>query len=102
MAAIAEFRAFLAASLVTPVERTRTESVSARRRRRVVVGVTVVLGAVGLGLALAVRPGDPLFYLASLGVALLWIAGAIVSGPLHLGAARTRQVVGHVGEHHQA
>lgn len=90
MAAIAEFRAFLAASLVTPLERTRTESVSARRRRRVVVGVTVVVGAVGLGLALAVRPGDPLFYLASLGVALLWIAGAIVSGPLHLGAARTR------------
>lgn len=90
MAAIAEFRAFLEASLVTPVERTRTEGVSARRRRRVVVGVTVVLGAVGLGLALAVRPGDPLFYLASLGVALLWIAGAIVSGPLHLGAARTR------------
>lgn len=81
MAAIAEIRAFLAASLVTPVERTRTESASARRRRRVVVGVTVVLGAVGLRLALAVRPGDPLFYLASLGVALLWIAGAIVSGP---------------------
>ena len=88
--AAAELRAFLEASLVTPVERTRAESDGARRRRRVVVGIILVLGAIALGLALAVRAGDPLFYAASLGVALLWAAGAFASGPLYLGAARTR------------
>ncbi len=43
-----------------------------------------------LGAALSIRPGDPLFYAASLGVAAVWVAGALLSGPIRLGRARTR------------
>lgn len=85
-----ELRSFFTASLIRPVERNHEESPAVRRRRRVVVGVTLVLGAVALGLALAVRPGDPLFYAATLGVAALWTVGAVASGPLHLGRGRGR------------
>lgn len=85
-----EPRAFLTAALVNPVERIRTETPAVRRRRRIVVGVTVVLGAVALGLALSIEPGAPEFYAATLGVAALWILGALISGPLYLGEGRTR------------
>lgn len=87
---LAEGRDFLTAALVNPVERIRTETPAVRRRRRIVVGVTVVLGAVALGLALSIQPGAPEFYAATLGVAALWILGAIISGPLYLGEGRTR------------
>lgn len=87
---VREVRAFLSASLVRPVERQRDETPESRRRRRIVVGVTLVIGAVALGLALAVRPGDPLFYAATLGVAAIWTVGALVSGRLHLGEGHTR------------
>ena len=83
-----EVRAFFDASLVSPVERNRTETSSARIRRAVVVAATLATGAVALGLALAVRPGDPLFYPATLGVALLWVLGALASGRLYLGRGR--------------
>lgn len=87
---IAELRAFLAASLVRPVERERSEDLGTRRRRQLVVAVTVVLGAVALGLTLSIRPGDPLFYAGTVGIAVLWTAGALGSGRLHLGSAHTR------------
>jgi len=85
-----ELGAFLTAALVTPVERIRTETPGVRRRRRIVVGVTTVAGTVALGSALTIRPGDPLFYAATLGVAAVWVAGALLSGPLHVGSGRTR------------
>ncbi|MGB2978040.1 MAG: CPBP family glutamic-type intramembrane protease [Propionicimonas sp.] len=85
-----EVRAFFTAALLTPVERDHEEATPVRHRRRVVVGVTLVLGAVSLGLALALQPGDPLFYPATLGVAALWTAGALASGRLYLGRAHTR------------
>ena len=87
---VRELRAFLTAALVNPVERVHDETPSARRRRRLVVAATVALGAVALGLALAIRPGDPLFYAATFGVAALWVVGALASGPLYLGTGRTR------------
>jgi membrane protease YdiL (CAAX protease family) len=87
---LAELRAFFVASLFTPVERSRAETPGQRLRRRIVVAVTVGAGAVALGMALAIAPGDPLFYPAILGVAALWIAGALASGRLHLGRGRTR------------
>ena len=49
-----------------------------------------MLGAIALGLALTIRPGDVGFYPATLGVAAIWVVGALASGPLHLGRARTR------------
>lgn len=87
---VTELIAFFRASLISPVERDHSESPGLRLRRRIVVGVTLVLGAVALGLALAVRPGDPLFYPATLGVGALWVVGALASGSLHLGTGRTR------------
>ena len=66
------------------------ETPSQLLRRQVVVAVTIILGAVALGLTLAIPPGDPLFYLASFGVAAVWIVGALASGPLQLGPGRTR------------
>lgn len=88
--AVDELKKFLAASLGDVVQPAAAETGAARTRRRVVVGLTLVVGAVGLGLALAVRPGDPLFYPATLGVAVVWVVGALASGPLHFGRARTR------------
>ncbi len=87
---LAELRAFFDASLLTPVEPTRTETSGRRLRRRIVVAATVLLGAFALGRALAIAPGDPLFYSATLGVGGLWVAGALASGRLHLGRGRTR------------
>ena len=87
---VAELRAFFEAALLQPTERNHEEMPAQRLRRRIVVAVTVVLGALALGLALAIPPGDPRFYLASLAVAAVWIVGALASGPLHLGRGRTR------------
>ncbi|MDN5570558.1 MAG: CPBP family intramembrane metalloprotease [Propionibacteriaceae bacterium] len=86
----AEMRAFVEAALLHPVERDHAETDAQRWRRRIVVGITLVAGALALGLALAIRPGDPLFYPATLGVAAIWVAGALASGRLHLGRGRTR------------
>jgi membrane protease YdiL (CAAX protease family) len=55
------------------------------RRRRLVVLATLAVGAVLLGWSLTIRPGDPLFYALTLAVAATWLAGSLLSGPLHLG-----------------
>ncbi|KRE58700.1 CPBP family intramembrane glutamic endopeptidase [Phycicoccus sp. Soil748] len=87
---VAEVRSFVRAALVTPVPRDHTESDAAFRRRRVVAVVTLVVGSAVLTLALRIPPGDPLFYGATVALAAIWTVGALVSGPLHLGRARTR------------
>lgn len=91
-AAVEELKSFFRAALVDRVERDPrpAETHAQVTRRRLVVGVTVVVGAVVLGAALSIRPGDLLFYLATLGMAALWIVGAFASGPIRLGRARTR------------
>ncbi|NNM47498.1 CPBP family glutamic-type intramembrane protease [Knoellia koreensis] len=91
---VAELRAFARAALVTPVPRDHTESDAAFRRRRVVALVTLVIGAVLLTLALRVEPGDDLFYVLTLALAVVWAVGAFASGPLHLGRAHTRAGAG--------
>lgn len=78
-------RRFLRASLIDRVPRDHHEPDGAFRRRRVVAAVTLVVGAVLLGLSLSIRPGDALFYPMTLAVAATWVAGAFLSGPLHLG-----------------
>ena len=54
------------------------------RRRRVVAGVSLA-GAGLLGVSLSTRPDSPEFYGLTLGIAGTWVAGGLLSGPLHLG-----------------
>ena len=70
---------------VTNVAVPHNESPGVVRRRRVVVAITVVLGACVLGFSLRRHPGDASFYWLTLVLAAVWTAGALVSGPLHLG-----------------
>ena len=58
---------------------------SALRRRRVTTAVVVALGAIVLGLTLRIEPGSPWFYPATTALALVWVVGALASGPLPLG-----------------
>ena len=87
---VREVSDFIRAALVQPVARDHTESDRAFHRRRLVALVTLVVGAVVLGLALRIKPGNPMFYVATLGLAGVWTTGALASGPLHLGRAHTR------------
>ena len=87
---IRELREFFHAALVAPVDQEPEDTPGQKTRRRVATAVTLVAGAVALWLTLTITPGDPRFYLASLGVALVWVAGALASGKLYLGQARTR------------
>lgn len=87
---VAEVVAFFRAALVTPVERDHRETPRQRVRRRVVAVLTLICGAIALWLALAIPPGDDLFYVATLGVAGVWAVGALASGRLHLGSSHTR------------
>jgi len=60
------------------------------RRRRIIVAIVLVIGAVLLGYSLALPPGDASFYWLTLALAAVWAAGALLSGPLHLGCIRFR------------
>lgn len=60
------------------------------RRRRIVVVVVLVVGAVLLGLSLSTRPGDTVFYAYTAALATVWIFGAALSRPLHLGRVTWR------------
>lgn len=77
-------------SLIDQVERDHHQTDQEFRRRRVVVAITLAVGAVLLGFSLSVRPGDDLFYLLTGLVALTWVGGAVLSGPLHLGRIPSR------------
>lgn len=59
-------------------------------RRRIVVAIVLAIGAVILGLSMRRQPGEPGFYWLTLALAAVWIVGALVSGPLHLGGIRWR------------
>jgi membrane protease YdiL (CAAX protease family) len=87
---VSELRRFLQAALVQPVAPELSQSPPALRRRRFVTGVTLVVGVCVLTWALRISPGDPTFYTATLLLAGVWLVGALASGPLYPGRARTR------------
>ncbi|GAB3888170.1 CPBP family intramembrane glutamic endopeptidase [Terrabacter terrigena] len=88
---VAELRAFVNAALIQKVGRDHRDPDDVFRRRQVVVAVTFVVGSAVLAWALRITPGDPLFYVATLGLAAVWFVGALLSGPLHAGMGRTRR-----------
>jgi membrane protease YdiL (CAAX protease family) len=75
---------------VTNVAVPHNEPPAVVRRRRIVVGITLVIGAAVLGLSLRRAPGESLFYWLTLALASVWIVGASLSGPLHLGGINWR------------
>jgi uncharacterized protein len=72
-------------SLWDKVPRDHRQSDLDLRRRQLVTAGFVIVGAVLLALSLRIRPGNALFYPATLGLAAVWTVGALTSGPLHLG-----------------
>lgn len=90
MGPVTELRAFLTAALVTKVPRDRRDPPAVLRRRRVVAALTLGVGAALLWWSLSLRPGDPLFYLGATVLALTWLVGGLLSGPIYLGRAHTR------------
>lgn len=75
---------------ITNVAVPQHEPPGVRRRRRFVVGVTLVIGAAVLGFSLRRTPGESSFYWLTLVLAAVWLFGAFVSGPLHLGGINWR------------
>jgi uncharacterized protein len=76
---------WLRRALYDVVPRDHRESSTALRRRRLTTLTGAIVGAVVLGFSLRVEPGSTSFYWWTLALAGVWVAGAIVSGPLHLG-----------------
>jgi membrane protease YdiL (CAAX protease family) len=60
------------------------------RRRRLAAAATLVVGSIVLGFSLSAKPGDRSFYWLTTLLALVWIVGGFLSGPLHLGRMRFR------------
>jgi uncharacterized protein len=61
------------------------ESAAVVRRRRRVVAATALAGAGVLGTSLSTRPDSPQFYVLTGATAATWVAGGLLSGPLHRG-----------------
>jgi membrane protease YdiL (CAAX protease family) len=75
----------LAPALIERVPRDHQQPDSAFRRRRIVAAITLAIGMSLLGFSLATEPGSPWFYPLTLAVAVTWVVGGLLSGPLYLG-----------------
>ena len=82
-------RRFVYASLLRPAANVDPRDV--RARRATVCAITLLAGALTLGWSLRVPPGDPLFYPATSALALVWLVGGRLSGPVTLRADRRAQ-----------
>ncbi len=67
------------------VPRDQRDTRAGLRRRQLVTIAVVLIGAGILGYSLRIDPGSPAFYVATLLLAAVWVAGAFASGRLHLG-----------------
>ena len=76
--------------LIDQVPRDHQQPNSEFRRRRIIAAITLVVGATLLGLSLATDPGNFAFYPLTASVAVVWVAGGFLSGPLHLGYGPSR------------
>lgn len=80
---------FVRASLLDPARETAATRREDPLRRRLVCAATMVAGALTLRASLGVAPGDAMFYPATAGLALLWLVGGRLSGPVAPGHARS-------------
>ncbi len=78
-------RQWLRSSLWEVVPRDQRDSAAALRRRQLVTVVVVLVGAGVLGYSIRIEPGSNAFYVGTMVLAIVWSAGALISGPLHLG-----------------
>jgi hypothetical protein len=76
--------------LIDQMPRDHQQPDSEFRKRRIIAAVTLVIGATLLGLSLATDPGNFAFYPLTASVAVVWVAGGFLSGPLHLGYGPSR------------
>lgn len=85
-----ELSRFVHASLLDPAVESDADVRENRTRRVAVCAVALVAGALTLRWSLGVEPGDALFYPATAALALIWMVGARLSGPVAPGHARPR------------
>ena len=64
---------------------TEADTAPAGTRRGIVVAVTLAIGVPVNAWALHIPAGDPMFYLATSLLAVVWMGGAFASGPIPLG-----------------
>jgi membrane protease YdiL (CAAX protease family) len=76
--------------VLTQIASPRSEPAATVRKRRIIVAVVLVLGAATLAVSLNQEPGDPAFYWLTFLLAAIWTAGALLSGPVHLGCISWR------------
>jgi membrane protease YdiL (CAAX protease family) len=76
--------------VLTQIASPRSEPPATVRKRRIIVAVVLVLGAATLAVSLNQEPGDPAFYWLTFLLAAIWTAGALLSGPVHLGCISWR------------
>lgn len=88
---VTELGRFVRAALMEPVSPSHPPPSRAQLvRRRLTAAVTITLGAILLAITLRTESGGRQFFVLGLILAALWIIGALASGPLRLGVARTR------------
>lgn len=75
------------------VPRDQRESDAQLRRRQAITGLVVLAGAAVLGWSVRLEPGNDLFYVGTLTLAVVWAVGAFAGGPLHLGRIALRDTL---------
>lgn len=88
---VGELVAFGRAALLEPVPRDHRQPYHEVLRRRIVAVLTLLIGAALLWYSLSIPPGEDRFYWAAFALAAVWAVGALLSGPLHIGRAWTRE-----------
>ncbi len=91
MSPLNEVRDFFTAALVNPVPRDHSETPEQLVQRRWVSAVTLAIASFLMAWTLRINPGDPAIYASTLALGTTWVVGALMSGRLYLGSAKTRR-----------
>ncbi|QCX26210.1 CPBP family glutamic-type intramembrane protease [Nocardioides jishulii] len=88
-----QLQRWLRRALWDVVPRNQRESDAQLRRRQWITALVVLVGAAVLGWSVRLEPGNALFYVGTLGLAVVWAVGAFAAGPLHLGRIALRDTL---------